>query len=667
MQQSHSHQSRRIVFIRNVDDIDRATDRKGTDHFLTSSMSVYSGLQSQGCEVSGTWDYITGEIRRQILVDSAKLKDDWYSELRDCLTYRGINMGEAIKFPVFHFLWEALASTSVADSILKLKSPSEISLAQISGIPARYGLAARSDVPEAIFAYYADRFGVPVRFVGKRTDLVKDNALGFLRRSLPGPVRKMGRSMLDRLNRKSGSPSAHEFHDLGQAISWLNEKKSKYTAIGASAYQSLLMVASTATHLEQTGEWSTLLLHTGDVLDLDSMLTDPRTSDFIIESGLSSLKYLEIYKTSKLNSKAHKKFTRNAWRRFKQWQAKYQGDYPQVFSNNKLEFQFRYLLTELMEELCRVVEAAYDVLQRAQPNVLLVGNVSEKDLTVAAVAQAMKVPSVLLPHNLWWASPEDYEYPVDYIAVQNEGTARFLEGIVGERQLLVAGDLKRKKSNLTGAGNLASEPSGEKTKTAILVLSGGYMPGAFQNCDQGAFYTSLQSLLRLADNRSDWQLVLRLHPRLESFHLVRNLVEATKGFADGRIILETSALAEDLIPQMDVVLMLDYRSSPAIAAWRQGIPVICWTSSPLLYSLNDMFQDDWFPLVKDSQGMEQMIDRFMTDDEWRHSWINRGYELTNNYFSAPELPEMAFADMLTEICDQHPVDVNRPRAVVRGI
>jgi hypothetical protein len=101
---------------------------------------------------------------------------------------------------------------------------------------------------------------------------------------------------------------------------------------------------------------------------------------------------------------------------------------------------------------------------------------------------------------------------------------------------------------------------------------------------------------------------------------------------------------------MDVVLMLDYRSSPAIAAWRQGIPVICWLSSPLLYSLNDMFQDDWFPPVKNCRDVEQMIDRFMTDDEWRQSWISRGQALTNDYFSAPELPEMAFADMLTEIC-----------------
>jgi hypothetical protein len=160
-------------------------------------------------------------------------------------------------------------------------------------------------------------------------------------------------------------------------------------------------------------------------------------------------------------------------------------------------------------------------------------------------------------------------------------------------------------------------------------------------------------LLKQADKRGDWQLVLRLHPRLESFQLIKSLVEATSGFAEGRIILETSALAEDLIPQMDVVLMLDYRSSPAIAAWRQGIPVICWLSSPLLYSLNDMFQEDWFPPVKNCGEVEQMIDRFMTDEAWRQLWISRGRALTNDYFSAPELPQTIFADMLTEICEKH--------------
>jgi hypothetical protein len=612
-------------------------------------MAVYSRLLSRGDPVRGTWDYIDGEQRRQILVSATSLKDEWYADWRDSLTYRGINMGEAIKFPVFHFFWEALASTTVAESIFKIESPSKLVLSRIDGIPARYGLAARSDVPEAVFAYYADLNQIRTEFAGERGGSIKANAFNLLRKSLPDPLRQMGREMLGRISDRKGSAGRHEIQNLGEAIALLMEKPNRFKAVGASAYQSLLLVGSTAAYLEQTGDWSTLLLHTGDALDLEGMLSDPRTADFLGENRLERFRYLEIFKTSRPNLNAHRKFLKNVWSSFLKWQATYRGPYSQIFANRRLEFQFRYLLHDLIGELCRVVDSAYDVFKQAQPHVLLVGNVSEKDLTVAAVARAINIPSVLIPHNLGWASPEDYEYPVDYIAVQNEGTARFLKDIVGDRKLLVAGDLKRRKRSPAGS----PAPNKDlKARTSILVLSGGFMPGIFQNCNQGTFHSSIQALLKEADRRSDWRVVFRLHPRLESLQVIKGVVEAANGFAEGRITLETSAVAEDLIPQMDLVVMLDYRSSPAVEAWRQGVPVISWTSAPLLYSLNDMFSEDWFPTVRTVAELERMIDRFRTDDDWRQSWIARGYDLTNNYFTAPELPESTFADMLTAICER---------------
>jgi hypothetical protein len=73
----------------------------------------------------------------------------------------------------------------------------------------------------------------------------------------------------------------------------------------------------------------------------------------------------------------------------------------------------------------------------------------------------------------------------------------------------------------------------------------------------------------------------------------------------------------------------------------------------LLYSLNDIFREDWFPQVTNSSELEQMIDRFRNDAEWRKQWISKGQKLTAEYFSTPELPESVFADMLTEICQNH--------------
>lgn len=648
MDDSNSNRIQRTLFIRDATDLPQPTSHTQA-HFLTSNISVYHQLIDQGIEVSGTWQYVDYETRKQVITEALHLKDDWYKQLRGPLTYRGINMGDAIKFPFYHFLWEALTSEKIAERFFSVNHSSMIRLPAFSGTPARYSLAQRSDVPEAVVAYCAERLGVSIEWNRRH---LKNSLFRLVRRFVPARVRRIRRQLLDWLSDDQLESGAHNFLALPEALSSLLEGQTKYRAVAASGYQSLLMLIPATAYLELRGDWSTLLIHTGDKLDYRSLLTDSRASDFIDMRQLESFRYLEIFAASPAKTRAHKKFTKRAWHGFVEWQKNYEGPYSSVFSNPYLEFQYKYLLTDLLEELCRVVDAAYDIFEQTRLDVLLVGNVSEKDLTMASVAQVMNVPSVLVPHNLGWASPEDYEYAVDYIAVQNEGTARFLEAIVGPRQLLVAGDFKRKRSDWAAGVKADPRQSGEEPRTTILVLTGGFTPGVFQNCDPGAFYASLKALVSYADQKLDWKVIFRAHPRLESFEWIRDLVNRTQGYVSGRITVETRTIAEEIIPRVDVVLMLDYISGPAITAWKEGIPIIYWSSSQLIYSLNDMLRADWFPQVTNCSELEQMIDRFIGDEEWRNQWISKGHELANEYFSPPELPETIFADMLTKICQK---------------
>jgi hypothetical protein len=652
MRHSKDNPIQRIVFVRDLDHVPAAA--KGlnqANHFLTSEIAAYRELISQGQEVSGTWSYLDDASRPGLLLEATNLKDVWYEGLRSCLSYRGLNMGDAIKFPVYHFLLEALTAARISERLFTAKRPLLLRLTALSGMPVKYGLAQRSDVAEAVLAQTASQLGVSIEWVGRRATQMKGNVRAFLRRSVPAPVRRIRRDAVGWLAAQRESET-HEFVGLAEAIASLSGKQSRYTAVGASAYQSLLMFIDVAAHLESKGDWSTLLVHTGHDLGYKSMLKDARALDFIDPHQPRSFKYLEIFKASKQQTKEHQRFIRQLWHGFIEWQRNYHGPHRELFCNPYLEFQYKYLLIDLMEELCRVVDAARDIFEQTQPDVLLVGNVSEKDVTVASVARQMQVRSVLVPHNLGWASPEDYEYPVDYIAVQNEGTASFLKDLVGSRQLLVVGNLKPKKSDLPAEIKPHRQPPGSG-QTKILVLTGGFTPGVFQNCNPGAFYSSLEALVTHLDKRTDWKIIFRAHPRLESFKWIKDLVQHTQAFISGQLTLETIAVAEEIIPKVDLVLMLDYRSSPAIAAWKSGVPIIRWASSTLLYSVNDMFREDWFPRVTNCSELERMIDRFVGDEEWRNQWINKGHELANEYFSAPELPETILADMLTGICQEN--------------
>ncbi len=652
MRKTRSDTSAKLIFVRDAEDLARVATHYGrANHFLTSDLSVYRQLATHSQAISGTWEYLDDELRPDLLLAATNLKDVWYEGLRSCLMYRGINMGDAIKFPVYHFLLEALTAARISERLFTAKRPLLLRLTALPGMPVKYGLAQRSDVAEAVLAQTASQLGVSIEWVGRRATQMKGDVRAFLRRSVPAPVRRIRRDAVGWLAAQRESET-HEFVGLAEAIASLSGKQSRYTAVGASAYQSLLMFIGVAAHLESKGDWSTLLVHTGHDLGYKSMLKDARALDFIDPNQSRAFKYLEIFKASKQQTKEHQRFIRQLWHGFMEWQRNYHGPHRELFCNPYLEFQYKYLLIDLMEELCRVVDAARDIFEQTQPDVLLVGNVSEKDLTVASVARQMQVRSVLVPHNLGWASPEDYEYPVDYIAVQNEGTARFLKDIVGSRQLLVVGNLKPKKSDLPAEIKPHRQPPGSD-QTKILVLTGGFTPGVFQNCNPGAFYSSLEALVTHLDKRTDWKIIFRAHPRLESFKWIKDLVQHSQAFISGQLTLETIAVAEEIIPKVDLVLMLDYRSSPAIAAWKSGVPIIRWASSTLLYSVNDMFREDWFPRVTNCSELEAMVNRFMTDGQWRQRWIRRGKDLANEYFSAPELPETILADMLTNLCQEN--------------
>src|SRR5207249_6801584 len=168
-------------------------------------------------------------------------------------------------------------------------------LTALRGMPVKYGLAQRSDVADAVLAQTASQLGVSIEWVGRRATQMNGDVRAFLRRSVPAPVRRIRRDAVGWLAAQRESDT-HEFMGLAEAIASLNGKQSRYTAVGASAYQSLLMFIGVAAHLESKGDWSTLLVHTGHDLGYKSMLKDARALDFIDPNQSRAFKYLEIFK-----------------------------------------------------------------------------------------------------------------------------------------------------------------------------------------------------------------------------------------------------------------------------------------------------------------------------------------------------------------------------------
>ena len=130
---------------------------------------------------------------------------------------------------------------------------------------------------------------------------------------------------------------------------------------------------------------------------------------------------------------------------------------------------------------------------------------------------------------------------------------------------------------------------------------------------------------------------------------IDDLIRDAVNTAPGQVTIERERSAEEAMPDADVLVLFDYRSSPVIAAWKQRVPVVYWRSSRAFYSSNDMLEEDIFLTVRSFTEFESTIDRLETDSDWRKMWVEKGSELAAQFFSDPDLPNTLLPELLETI------------------
>ena len=640
---------RSVAFVKDLQQFQTAQSLyPDTERYLTPSLSLYHHLRNEPQRTQGTWDYLGDEDRKQIVLEATRLKDAWYQDLKTSFLYRGVNMGEALKFSVYYFLFEALSANRIAKRFFR-NAPSRLRLPAISGTPVRYSLHTQSSVPEAVFAFHAQTAGVPVDWIKDASERGIAGSTFGIEKFVPEWLLRLRRRVRNSLSATPQSELAQQFPTLKAAQVDVNSKQSRYTAICASCFQNFLMLLPMASELEKTPDWSVLRLHTVASLDYAASLKDPSAVDFVSPDNPERFAYLELYRVAADMPAKGSSFISRLWKDFVAWQRTYGDNYPAIFANTNLTFQFEYLLRRLMQEACMLVDAASEIFEKIRPDVLLVGNGSEKDQTLAAVGQSRGIPTVLVPHNRVWAYPEVYDLPVDYVAVRNQGTAEFLKNVIGKRKSIVVGDLKPQKRKAKVASMGKEETRELRDERRILLLLGWVSPGLFQFFNIGASYNALRELLSEVSRRPDWKLRFRYHPRTAALLAIDDLIRDAVNTAPGQVTIETERSAEEAIPDADVLVLFDYRSSPVIAAWKHRVPVIYWRSAKAFYSSDDMLKEEIFLTVASFDEFESTMDRLTSDKIWREGWVENGHRFAEKYFSDPDLPDVHLPELVQSI------------------
>ncbi len=617
-------------------------------HYVTPSLTAYLALRKAGREVSGTWEYLDANARERTVRDATELMVRWLDPVREELSFEGVNVGDAARFSSFYFLLEGIAASRAWRELLSRRTFRTVRLPRHAGRQVRYGLGSPSDVPGAILAYQARHAGIKVEWMAAAPLRRLLNRLRLLYRSLaPASLRSLMRSV-HAASSRSTPPGCLPLEALAKVIGEPGNGRLVLLAGTGGNFVALLALAG---RLRQGG-WRTALVHTCPEFDYRRVKADPWCHDRLARDGISP--YLELSHLCRPERKVIRRLRRTL-SRFKGASRSWLGEWPDLLSNPDLGFQFDYLFLSLFQDLAMQVRAVRAVLEKLRPDVALVSNASDCEWAVAAVAGRLGIPTVMVPHNRMWAHPECYDFPVDYIAVPSRGLVDRLAPITGTRRPIEVGDIVHEALTT----NLTARPAvGHGIR--LLVLIGWISPGVFQFPDLGCFYRALTELIEQAGAMTDWEVIIRVHPRSPISETIRRIVPRLAHRAEGRVRLEWELLAEELIERSDFVLLLDYKSSPAIRAWQLGRPVIYWQSSTVFYGEHDMQDDSLFPVARNFGELRALVNRFRADEAFRAQWVSKGRELYDTYYRPSLEAGRGLAEVLDEICRGHPRSASPP-------
>ncbi len=378
-----------------------------------------------------------------------------------------------------------------------------------------------------------------------------------------------------------------------------------------------------------------------------------RKSVLIYESGMSALEYeglchalgnlsnvrvvsispraLEIPASIKNNNSDIGDRLEIFWRVFVGSLECYRGDYPEIFANKNLLFQFEGVKKEMgiAAECGDVFKSFLDILK---PEMVIFGHEAFTiERVLVKLAQKNNIPTLGMVHGgLGYKSQYrglvgDADFILLWSDVDVEGLMSF--GISQSRLKKIGciryenmflefakdNDInfllpKRKAKNRLGF---------EQDKPLITLLTAEVNTGlAAPVANPHNHRVALLEFLSLVKSRPDLQFVIKAHPSYDYYQLYRRMLDSRLP----NLVFNEQLALSDILAATDVCLMVNYCTTAALEAMLCRIPVIYFNNA--VYPL-----DDWRDTLREKSvcrvstilGVELAIDNVLTNSSQRQA------------------------------------------------
>ncbi len=619
-----------FVFVTNFDQF-RVLERNyphllRNGYVVTMDMAVAIELERRGLPFLEIWDYLSRDDIAEAKQSAWHLTNSWFRPFADALMYRGVNLAEIMKGDLLYFFREALCSKIVVSNILSAQRPRYAALFTSLQRPRFWDHG--SDVFEAVALW-----------------MLESNQVAVTPLASPG-------------QRLSASTDARPI-ETGQPLEDLS-------SLFGSVEGCTIMTLAGGVDFENQKRLIEALRHR-DRCRVIPVKVGPPPSCL---AGAPCIDWSAYYLWPHDLGTLQRDLTR-AWSSFKQWQRTYRGPYPEIFANANLDFQFRYFFESLLSGARNMATMGL-LLDTFAPQLLITGSdIGGVKRCRVLAAKSRSVPTLQLIHGGAGGYREIYDFLTDHIAVWGETHRRqFIDLGKSPERIIVVGNFNMSHDSpsktLEGTEDIRDKLRSDASKPKVLFLTSLAQKGmAAPPVNLKTHRQTWRALAKIARKRHNEIFIIKPHPRHDYLDFYRELCSDV---APGHLRLAEGVALLDILPIVDVAVLVNAPTTAAIEAMRHGKPVVY-----LRNAIHDGIEGYSTPLdeggtvrVNRIEDFEQTLAQLLDDPGTYQSAVEAGRQFLSDFLYATDGEALENMICLAELLSRtsHSQSTHEPGATV---
>ena len=581
---------KKFLFLRKLQQVDFLIDKRAdllkTSHLISVDLDVSAKLSELGLSYEEAWRPFTTEELNKKTLDAIELMNSWYKPWEEKSKFYDVSLIKADRGAFVFLFEEAIFAKMLYQNFMSKENNAELIVIENFREPKYNDVFG--DVFDSIFTYLAEKEEKKVYYylIPERNSILKGISLYPL------------------------------FKQIADATYQYLMNKWHWFKTETVAEDKILMCLISGEYVRHGSLAMKLKKHYKNRF----FTITQETFKFRKYSDKENIFFLSfkgsIFK-SIFSYFSLKKKLKKLWEEWLTERGNYKGDYPEIFSNPHLDFQFEYFFLKRWVYLTLYISQAYETLKQLKPKCLIISNLTYlTNSALAELASSLKIKTFSLPHSMLVAKVLSNEG--DILTTWYKNQIKIFDNFGEEKEIVLTGcpyenfeghpSPKQLEENLSLHEELKIDPS--KKVITILTVNGG---GIYLH--SGNHQKSYESIFQYLEKYKDkLHIIIKCHPNEDFDYQLFYQSFIDKYHLNDNVTILKRFSTEKLASVSDIGIIVNYVTSTYHPFISFKKPIIFIDTVELHERYRVDFLYDLFVVVKNIKDIWSKLDKLLFNE-----------------------------------------------------